>query len=221
MTKIDLFFSDSLEAVQNRLSNVIANPRPVVMADFRVASVNATAPVIADAIRSYLQANFDYGTANNEMALQNYDGLANCFLVATHFHAICLENDPNHAQEEVEAEIQMIRGRLLRHNNVNINNIAEGIPCSDILFWNTLNERVTARGTFRLQQHKSLNYGFTPFVFSSVVRTVAFWSIHNDPYRVIFRPVDGRDWNYSWRDIDRGNDFQALNLRFLALVQQE
>ena len=154
-TKIDIFFANSIEDTENRLRGVINinDAVPVVKRDFTPASEITTAPIIANAIRGYLSAEFDYGL--NRMALQDYEGLANCFLVAIHFHSICLGNNPTEANEIVEAELQLIRGKLLRASGVDINQIQEGIPCSDIFFWETKKEATTPVGIFRLQTHKS------------------------------------------------------------------
>ena len=155
-TKIDIFFANRIQDTENRLRGVMNGAGPVLKTDFTPASAITTAPIIANAIRGYLSAEFDYGLMNNKMALQDYEGLANCFLVAKHFHSICLGNNPTEANEIVEEELQLVRGKLLRASGVDINQIQEGIPCSDIFFWETRKEATTAKGIFRLQTHKSI-----------------------------------------------------------------
>ena len=154
-TKIDIFFANRIEDTENRLRGVMNDAGPVLKTDFTPASKITTAPIIADAIRGYLRAEFNYALRDNRMALQNYEGLANCFLVAIHFHSICLGNNPTEANEIVEQELHLMRGKLLRASRVDINQIQEGIPCSDVFFWDTKKEVTTPKGIFRLQTHKS------------------------------------------------------------------
>ena len=54
-----------------------------------------------------------------------------------------------------------------------------------------------------------------------VVRKIAPWSIHSSNHRILLKPTGSRDWVYSWRDIDRDNDFKDLEKRFDTLVKQQ
>jgi hypothetical protein len=53
------------------------------------------------------------------------------------------------------------------------------------------------------------------------VRKIAPWSIHNSNHRIVLKLTGSREWVYSWRDIDRDNDFRNLEQRFDTLVEQQ
>lgn len=182
--KLDIYFGNERAAVIARVTALCHN------AELRFAprspAPRSTLPlsVIAPHIKPLFEPAFlGYTTGALHMALDE-TAQVNCALAALRMEALLFGRNPQVAVDQFVADN---RGLLLEWSRADLNAL-EGIPCTDVWAWDTIEVKTKPDGTkYCLQSHKENRI---PIVG---LERLGDYSIHRNAYRIIKRsPDDGR-----------------------------
>jgi len=207
--KVDLFFAPSLEECQMRML-VVGEPKLTAEKPFIT-----TTPLkrVGEELARQVQPEFrDYVAGVRDAAMRNDLRQTNCWFGSTRMLAVLRGDDPD---EAMKAAVASNRGKLLRWSGKKLQP-GDEVPCTDVVWWNTVREKKVAGTVYRMQNHKSDG--------DSLGHSLIKWgrhhagSIHKEMWRVIKRkPGMGKEYigfglfsAEKWWEMDRGNESALL-----------